>query len=243
MSNAQNVRIQMHSHNDYEQDFPLSKALSNNFKSIEVDVLEFNDKIIVSHDDDKLQLKPTLKDLYLEPLSKYAFQENQTIYLLIDLKMEGDKILNVLHKLLNSYPQLFKNRYDDSNNSPIQVILSGSVDIDFVISNDSFYYFFVDGRPEHLFQKYDSHLMPLISYNFEDLFSWKPTKKITKSNIDPIINLIKTTHQEGKIMRFWNTPDEPDLWDLLLALKVDIIGVDDIEKFVTYSTKFNKSTF
>ena len=240
LMHAQEFKIQMHSHNDYEQEFPLSTALSYNFKSIEVDVFEYQDDIIVSHDDDNLHQKPTLKELYLEPLSNYPFKENQTIYLLIDLKSKSNTILWVLHELLDSYAHLFKTREGDSQHAPIQVILSGSVDTEFVIANDSFSYFFVDGRPNDLSKDYDSHLMPLISTDFEDLLCWKSTKRLTKSTIDPVLKLIKATHQEGKIIRFWNTPETPKLWDLLIALKVDLIGVDNLEQFVTYTAKFNQ---
>ena len=238
MVNAQNIKFQLHSHNDYEQEFPLTTALSNNFKSIEVDIFEYDNDIIVSHDDDDLNLKPTLSKLYLEPLSIYPFEKKQTTFLLVDLKMEGHKILNDLHILLKSYPNLFKNRTDLTQNGPIQVILSGSVDKDYVISNDSFSYFFLDGRIIDLVNEYDSSIVPLISANIEDFLCWKPNKKITKSDLRPIISAIDNTHQQGKMIRFWNTSDSPELWDLLLAMKVDLIGVDDINKFMNYSAKF-----
>ena len=236
--NAQEIKFQMHAHNDYEQEYPLIKAMSNNFKSVEVDVFEDEDRLEVSHDDDNLSLKPTLVELYLEPLANYSFRKNQTIFLLIDLKMEGKKILQTLHNLLNSYTKLFKNRYYDNQDAPVKVILSGSVDIDYVTSNKAFNYFHVDGRKENLAKNYDSNLMPMISSNFEDLFCWKPNKRITKTKLKPVLEFINRCHQEGKLVRFWNTPENPKLWDLLIALKVDLIGVDDIDAFVEYATKF-----
>jgi len=232
---AQKVSFQMHSHNDYEQEFPLTTALSNNFKSIEVDIFEFDDKIIVSHDDDDLHLKPTLKELYLEPLSQFSFGIDQSIFLLIDLKMEGTKILNVLHQLLETYESMFKSRNHLSQNAPVQIILSGSVDKEYVISSDSFPFFFIDGRVEDLELNYDSDIMPLISADIEDLYCWKPDKAIKKSKLEPILKAINKTHEQEKMIRFWNTAEVPELWNLLIAMKVDIIGVDDIEKFVEYS--------
>lgn len=238
-ANAQGINILVHSHNDYEQAFPLTTAMSYNFKSIEVDVFEVDDQIVVCHDSDKnLHLKPTLKELYLEPLSKYPFKENQTILLLIDLKMEGGKILNVLHSILNSYVHLFKTRKDPNQYAPIQIILSGSVDKDAVISNDSFQYFFVDGRVVNLDHQYDSQIMPIISSDFEDHISWKPGRKIPKLELKNILNLINAAHSQGKIFQFWNTPDTPEIWDLPIALKVDLIGVDEIERFMDYRQKF-----
>ncbi len=237
---AQNFKIQMHSHNDYEQEFPLSKALSNDFKSIEVDIFEYEGRIVVCHDDDDLHLQPTLADLYLEPLSNYNFKNDQSIFLLIDLKMEGHKILDVLHNLLEAYAPLFKNRNHPSQYAPVQIILSGSVDKEYVFSNTAFSYFFIDGRVSDLSYNHDSNVMPLISSDLVDLFYWNRRKKITRSALEPILQVINEAHKQGKIIRFWNTPEKSELWDLLVAMKVDLIGVDDIDKFVLYSSKFNR---
>jgi len=235
---AQEHHFLKHSHNDYEQEVPLYTALDNNFNSIEVDIFEFAGTIVVSHDEDQLEEKPSLNDLYLHPLSKYPFRTNQTLFLLIDLKMNGHTILDLLHEEIKVYPELFKNRNSPSKYTPLQIVLSGSVDKDYVISNDAFSYFFVDGRLDDLEKNYDSGIMPLISADLEDLYCWRTSKKVTKNKLKPVVDAIHDTHQQNKFIRFWNTADEPTLWDLLIALNVDIIGVDNIDRLVQYSTKF-----
>ena len=235
---AQKPIFLSHSHNDYEQEEPLTKALAHNFNSIEVDIFEYNGNIVVSHDDDDLEHKPSLKALYLNPLARYPFPAKQSIFLLIDLKMEGKSILEVLNDEISEYPQLFKSRSSNYSKAPLQIVLSGSVNKEYVLSNDEFQYFFLDGRLDDLVKEYDSKLVPLISSNIEDLYCWRPSKKVTKDKLKPLIEAIQNVHKQDKLIRFWNTPDEPNLWDLLVALNIDIIGVDDLDKFSQYASKY-----
>lgn len=235
---AQKSSFLTHSHNDYEQEEPLTKALSLNFNSIEVDIFEFNGNIVVSHDNEDLGNKPLLKQLYLQPLSQYTFKSNQTIILLVDLKMEGSTILELLHDEISRYPNLFKSRNVKANHASLQVVLSGSVDKEYVLSNNKFHYFYIDGRLEDLKKNYNTQLVPLISADIEELYRWRKSKKTTKKNLKPLIEAIRKVHEQDKIIRFWNTPDESDLWDILISLNVDIIGVDNLDKFMQYSSKF-----
>lgn len=235
---SQHRVISKHSHNDYERAQPLFMALNFGFQSIEADIFEYNEQIVVSHDEEDLHLKPTLQDLYLDPLSSHSFDSGQSIILLIDLKMGGRDILESLHTLLEKYKRHLKNRDLPDRYAPIQVVLSGSVAKEWVIANKKFAYFFVDGRIDDLGKNIPPSIMPLISANLEDVLRWKPMTKVSKNTLNPIINVIQRTHNEGKWIRFWNTPEEEDLWDLLIALEVDLIGVDNINKFVQYELKF-----
>jgi len=35
-------------------------------------------------------------------------------------------------------------------------------------------------------------------------------------------------HAQGRQLRFWNTPDRPDVWRTLRDADVDIIGADNL---------------
>jgi hypothetical protein len=36
-------------------------------------------------------------------------------------------------------------------------------------------------------------------------------------------------HAEGRRLRFWNTPDLPVVWRILVGSGVDLIGADDLD--------------
>src|SRR5438046_1197290 len=55
-----------HSHNDYEQEQPLSDALRNGFYSVEADIWLVNHEILISHLG--WFFTGALKELYLDPL-------------------------------------------------------------------------------------------------------------------------------------------------------------------------------
>ena len=95
-----NTDVIAHSHNDYEQICPLAKALALGFTSIEVDIFPFDGKIKVSHDDDLLNLKPTIQTLYLDPLKVLLQSSDQKINLLVDLKVNTTEFLSQLHTAL-----------------------------------------------------------------------------------------------------------------------------------------------
>ena len=45
---------------------------------------------------------------------------------------------------------------------------------------------------------------------------------------------VRRAHAQGRTVRFWNTPDRPDAWEILFDAGVDVIGTDDLaglEKF------------
>jgi glycerophosphoryl diester phosphodiesterase len=40
---------------------------------------------------------------------------------------------------------------------------------------------------------------------------------------------VKRAHAQGRLVRFWNTPDREDAWKLLLEAGVDLLGTDDLD--------------
>ena len=69
-----------HSHNDYTRDSPLYDALKYGFTSIEVDVYWHKGRMVVTHDDKLLDEKPTLQELYLNPLSSIIQNNGGTVF-------------------------------------------------------------------------------------------------------------------------------------------------------------------
>ena len=91
-----------HAHNDYEQKIPLFTALDNGFSSIEIDVFEYRDKIVVCHDEEDVPYAPTIEETYLNPLFLSGAVRSPLI-LLIDLKEDDTQLLKVLEASFSPY--------------------------------------------------------------------------------------------------------------------------------------------
>lgn len=233
-----NYPIIAHSHNDYEQTFPILTALNYGFKSLEVDVVFDGSNIKVSHDLDNLNEKELFEDSYLLPLTQEIRSISSEIFLLIDVKHYTDELFQKLTQTLLKYEEFLISRNGASNeNRKIKIILSGDIPKKLLIENDSNEYIFIDGRLNEFDLNASSSIVPIISIDFSDISNW-PNRHIfsdeVKSEMNVIINLV---HKKNKLIRFWNTKDKESVWLKLIDLNVDIIGVDDPGKFCEIMNK------
>ncbi|MEZ4932123.1 MAG: hypothetical protein R2788_08400 [Saprospiraceae bacterium] len=232
--------ILAHSHNDYEQKKPLYTALEHGFNSIEIDIIRYGNQLIVSHDNKDLPNKPNIQDLYLNPLKKHLNENNEiNIWLLIDIKEYDDQVLDVLHDLITEYEPLFKKRYSSEKEKPLQILLSGDLPRQEIMENDTYVFFFLDGRVDDMGKRYDSTLMPLVSSNFSHHTKWTGKEKMDKKEFEAVAAIVKAVQAENKKIRFWATPDKKRVWKKLQRLGVDVIGVDHIEQFDRFNSKYS----
>lgn len=115
-----------HSHNDYEQEYPLFLALKNGISSIEADVwlrTDVNGKqnLFVAHDEEDISPDRTLEKMYLEPLAEIVRSNNgvvynnkdEKVYLHVDLKTTNKETWNFLQEILEDYKDVFTQYYPD----------------------------------------------------------------------------------------------------------------------------------
>lgn len=226
--------IRLHSHNDYEQAYPLETALINNCGSIEIDIILDNNRLVVSHDTVLLENKPSIEELYLIPLSTKPIEQLQDLWILIDIKLYTPQTLILLDDLLEKYDFLFKKVDSSNDQSPLKVILSGDIPKKEIAKSESFPYFYLDGRVDDLTDHYYSRRMPLISANFSHFSSAQGTEKISEDEYHEIQQVIQECHAQNKQFRFWKTSDSHAMWNQLIGLKVDVIGVDRPSTFRQY---------
>jgi len=72
--------------------------------------------------------------------------------------------------------------------------------------------------------------MPIISDRFSKictshLFGWSYAVK----ELSTIKSSIHQAHAEGKMIRFWRTPEDETTWELLLQNGIDWINTDELE--------------
>ncbi|MEO6315176.1 MAG: alkaline phosphatase, partial [Chitinophagaceae bacterium] len=102
----------LHSHNDYEKQFPFWEAYNQGFGSIEADVFLRENKLLIAHDTIQLKMGRTFDSFYLQPLQQcikknngfpYADHQRQ-LQLLVDLKTDAVATLNKIIEVLQQYP-------------------------------------------------------------------------------------------------------------------------------------------
>ncbi|MNC99749.1 hypothetical protein D3C83_181410 [compost metagenome] len=53
-------------------------------------------------------------------------------------------------------------------------------------------------------------------------------------------NFVQRTHEQGRKLRFWATPDTPEVWRALQRANVDFINTDDLaglQKFLNNASE------
>ena len=233
--------LKAHAHNDYLHERPLFDALEQGFTSIEADVYLADGNLCVAHDKEQIVPGKTLPSMYLEPLRSrikankgHVYGKRTPVILLIDVKSDADPTYLALRDLLKKYADvltLYKgNRRIDR---PINVIISGNLPLD-LMKNEKVRYASGDGRLLDLGSGISSSLIPLISGNWQDLFTWRGRGRFPPVEKERLERIVRGAHAERRQVRFWATDvdspeDQVNLWNALLQANVDLIGTDKLE--------------
>lgn len=215
------------SHNDYKQKVPLHHAIQLGYNIIEADIFLRDDLLVVCHDEDEISNAPLLTELYILPLSQYDTVTLNKITLMLDLKENSTKIIEVINRVRASHPEIFNH---------VSLLLSGEFDRIKVSNSKEYLNLKIDGRIELINSAISSDQMPVVSVKITDICSWKGYYKITRNDAKKIKHLVDQIQMHGRKIRFWNVADRPLAWNILRALGVDIIGVDDLEKYSQYKS-------
>ena len=232
----------IHAHNDYHNRIPFFDAYRLGAGSIEADIVLQNGNLFVAHDAKEIQMARTLDSMYLRPLQKLTGpkkessggkEENveRTLQLLIDIKTEAEPTLDKLVSKLSSYPaEAFV------NNTSLQIVISGNTpDPSRWSKYPSFIHF--DGRPNITYTREQLERIAMISDNFKSYSTWNGKGLIPKADREKLEGVIASVHHQGKKIRFWATPDQVNAWKILLSLKVDFIGTDNVDLLTDYVIK------
>ena len=224
-----------HAHNDYEHARPLFDALDRGFCSIEPDIWLVDGTLLVAHDQDKVKPDRTLQALYLDPLRERVrknggrvYHDGPSVTLLIDVKSDAEKTYAALREVLKDYADVltaFRDGYIRTN--AITVIISGNRALK-TMATESVRYAAVDGRIEDLDSNAPSSLIPLISDNWSKVFKWDWSGAMPTDARQRLEKIVAKTHTQGHRLRFWNTPDKPEVWKVLFDAGVDLINTDNL---------------
>lgn len=226
---------QAHAHNDYLHERPLLDALENGFCSVEADVFLVGGKLLVAHNRADCDPERTLAKLYLDPLRERVRKNGGRVYtngpefiLLIDIKSDGASTYRALHQLLSEYPDVFSYVDDGKlHEKAVSAIISGNRPFE-QIAASSPRFAGIDGRLSDLNSDRPAHLMPLISDNWRTHFKWRGEGPISAGEKEKLDEIVAAAHAKHRKVRFWATPDNAHVWNVLHEAGVDFINTDDL---------------
>ena len=230
-----------HAHNDYEHDRPLYDALDHGFKSVEADIYLVGDQLLIGHDPTDLTPERTLQSLYLDPLKKIVRTNRGSVYrgdrhyfnLLIDVKTEAVSTYLRLDEVLAGYRGILtKFANGRVTVKAVTAVVSGNRSRP-LMESQSVRYAFYDGRLSDLGTGAAQSLIPLISDNWMNNFTWDGSGPMPEAERAKLHSIVATAHADGQRVRFYATPDEPGpervaIWKELMAARVDYLNTDDL---------------
>lgn len=224
-----------HAHNDYEHTRPLLDALEQGFCSIEADVWLVEGQLLVAHELKAVQKERTLQKLYLDPLLERVKANGGRVYsngpmvtLFIDFKSEATNTYHTLTAMLKPYEKMLTTFYADrTETNAITIIISGNRPRA-LMEAEKIRYVCYDGRLDDLKSQASPHLIPMISDNWGKHFKWRGKGPLPEQEQTKLKALVAQAHAQGRRIRFWNVPDSPAGWSVLLEAGVDLINTDNL---------------
>jgi glycerophosphoryl diester phosphodiesterase len=228
--------VHAHSHNDYEHSQPLFEALSHGFCSFEADIHLVDGQLLVAHDRDQARPDRTLQALYLDPLRDRVSRNGARVYphgpactLLIDVKSDAAGTYAALREVLERNADILTVfRGEKVERRAITAIVSGN-SARWIMASEPLRYAALDGALADLSSNASSDFIPWISMDWRRTFTWNGTGgPMPKAEEQLLRQIVSAAHRQGRKVRFWGTPDVPDMWQALWNARVDLITTDDL---------------
>lgn len=226
-----------HAHNDYEHDRPLLDALDHGFTSVEADIYLEDGQLLVAHDREDVRTDRTLEALYLDPLMQRfrsgggrIYPDGTPILLLIDIKSDAEPTYTALRNVLQRYAEMLTVfDGDDTRQGAVSVVISGNRPRDLMAAEDVRLAAY-DGRLEDLDAALPAapSFILLVSSNWSSISTWRGEGSMPEGDRRRLREAVERAHAQGRLIRFWATPDTTTVWQELHDAGVDLLNADDL---------------
>lgn len=226
----------INSHNDFQQKAPFWTAWSQESGSIEMNVHLKNGQLYIAKDENEIDEKLTIENLYFEPLKEVfarqgkVYENDQPLIYLINISANADKTVLALGKAIKKYSQLFD---VDKNKNAVTIVLSNQLPSEAIYSKIPSYVK-IDGNKVDGYSENELSSLASISLNFRDFCSWHGKGGIKPGEKEALKAAVDQAHDLGKEVRIWNTPNNTQVWKLIADVNSDYISTDELIRLKKY---------
>ncbi len=183
-----------------------------------------------------LDRKRTLQSLYLDPLRERVkanggrvYKDGPRCWLLVDVKSDAKTTYEALDKVLATYSEILSVVKDGKfEEKALTVVVSGNR-AKAEMAAQKLRYAGIDGRVADLAATDPAHLMPWISERWHAHYKWRGDGPMPKDERVKLDDFVARAHKSDRLVRFWGTPENANLWKELRAAGVDLINTDDLD--------------
>jgi hypothetical protein len=231
------VLIPAYAHNDYRNRHPLRDALSLGYQGVEADYILQGGQLLVGHGRADAVPGRTIERLYLAPLRDrirrcgWVQSPHGKFLLTIEYKEHALAGYRALSNLLERYADVVGSA---QRPGPVQVILVGWHPPLRQTGPDSLEVARVQGRitrsgislPEG-----DSALVGLLSLDYGKTMRWKGRGELSHADRQIMAYIAESRRiLPGRLVRAYDVPAVPEVYQLLLTSGVDLIGTKDLRR-------------
>jgi hypothetical protein len=226
-----------YAHNDYRNRHPLQDALALGYQGVEADYVLVNGELLVAHGRGDALRGRTLERLYLAPLRARVrrcgwVQSSDRPFLLTieykDRELQGHR---ALHDLLTRYADIVGS---GKTPGPVQVILVGWHPPLREIAAESLQLATVQVRVSRSglsVPEGDSALVGLVSLDYGNSLRWRGRGPLSREDRRTLARIREVRKAfPGRLVRAYNVPSVPRVYQLLLSSGVDLIGAKDLRE-------------
>jgi alkaline phosphatase len=142
----------------------------------------------------------------------------------------------LLVNLLKKYPDVFN---ADVNKNAISIVITGNRPGPSDFGKYPLWISF-DGNVTLKYDDQQLKRIGLFSENLRNFTLWKGKEAIPEKEEKRLKQVIDSVHGLNKRIRFWNAPDSPFAWKILMNLKVGYINTDHIQDLALYLENYKK---
>lgn len=230
--------VHAHAHNDYKHQHPLKDAMDCGFTSFEADIFFKHHRFIVAHITPLFKKRKTLEALYLQPLAELLKKKasiydeyHEPIQLLIDIKTDANTTYLALQPLLEKYKSFLSSYSNGSvQKGVITIVLTGNKPTQLLQQTTTRFAFLDEGLLSLSQNNFSNTLAPLASTKYSNVLSWKGKGTIPEEEKNKLMEYTNLAHQQGKKVRLWASPENKEVWKVLLSCGVDYINTDELKE-------------
>lgn len=232
-----------HSHNDYLHARPLQDALEQGFGSVEADIHLTGNQLWIGH---LIAWNPnlTLQSLYLDPLRAriksnggWVYAPGEVLTLLIDVKTDTKATYDVLSGVLAGYADILTAVKDGQIiPGPVKVVITGNRDRELMRGQNPRYAFF-EGFMTDLQGTESAVLVPAVAEQWSKVIRWNGTGDMPADQRQKLQTIARQAREQGRTLRLWDAPDNPNTWAELLKADVGFINTDHLKELREFLLK------